>query len=106
MYYSFQHVYELHCDSKCLTDSEIQMCMCIKRQQGKSEAWIATLITAQDSDITNTCPELSHHGVLSTIHHSELQRAQKEDPAIREIIKLKENNQTLTREVRSTFKTC
>ncbi len=63
-------------------------------------AWIATLITAQDSDITNTCPELSHHGVLSTIHHSELQRAQKEDPAIREIIKLKENNQTLTREVR------
>ncbi len=62
-------------------------------------AWIATLITAQDSDITNTCPEFSHHRVLSTMHHSELQRAQKEDPAIREIIKLKEN-QTLTREVR------
>ncbi len=31
VYYYFQHVYELLCDSKCLTDSEMQMC--IKRQQ-------------------------------------------------------------------------
>lgn len=65
----------------------------------KDVAWIATLITAQNSDI-NTCLESSHHGLLSTIHHSELQRAQKEDPAIGDIFKLKENNQTLTSEVR------
>ncbi|KAL1261163.1 hypothetical protein QQF64_008990 [Cirrhinus molitorella] len=85
---------EMSIDAVCATWEGSQVA------KKRDVAWIATLITAQNSIITNTCPEFPHHGFLSTIHPSELQRAQKEDPAIGEIIKLKESNQTLTSEVR------
>ena len=60
----------------------------------KDVAWVAVLNLDQEST------EQDGGQCLPTITHQELGKAQREDPAIGELVRLKESNQSLTDEVR------
>lgn len=63
--------------------------------QGKDIAWVAALHLSQDY-----VEEQYTHEPLPTIDHGELEKAQRDDQAIRELLILKETNRILTSEAR------